>query len=81
STRDFRRALRPLWGESGLSRSTISRANGALKDAFHAWSERDRSLDIQSAQSLAEAAVNGLVQRGDLAVRGAYIRLANPVPG
>ncbi len=45
STRDFRRALRPLWGESGLSRSTISRANGALKDAFPAWSERDLSLE------------------------------------
>jgi len=43
STRDFRRALRPLWGKSGLSKSTISRANRALKDAFHAWRERDLS--------------------------------------
>jgi len=43
STRDFRRALRPLWGGSGLSKSTISRANQALKDAFHAWRERDLS--------------------------------------
>ncbi|MBI2866348.1 MAG: hypothetical protein HYX99_03190 [Chloroflexi bacterium] len=42
--------------------------------------ERDHSLDIKSAQSLAEAAVNGLVQRGDLAVRGPHIHLANPVP-
>lgn len=45
STRDFRRALRPLWGESGLSRSTISRANGALKEAFRAWRQRDLSLE------------------------------------
>lgn len=43
STRDFRRALRPIWGKSGLSRSTISRANQALKDAFGAWRERDLS--------------------------------------
>jgi transposase-like protein len=45
STRDFRRALRPLWGESGLSRSTISRANRALKEAFRSWRERDLSLE------------------------------------
>jgi transposase-like protein len=45
STRDFKRALRPLWGESGLSRSTISRANRALKEAFQAWRERDLSLE------------------------------------
>jgi len=27
STRDFRRALRPLWGKSGLSKPSVSRAN------------------------------------------------------
>jgi len=43
STRDFRRALRPLWGESGLSRSSISRANRALKEAFVSWRRRDLS--------------------------------------
>lgn len=43
STRDFRRALRPLWGKSGLSKSTISRANQVLKDAFRTWRERDLS--------------------------------------
>ena len=35
STRDFKRALSPLWGKSGLSRSSISRANGVLKEAFN----------------------------------------------
>jgi transposase-like protein len=45
STRDFKRALRPLWGHSGLSRSTISRANRALKEAFGAWRQRDLSLE------------------------------------
>jgi transposase-like protein len=43
STRDFKRALRPLWGESGLSRSSISRANRQLKRAFRAWRQRDLS--------------------------------------
>lgn len=48
STRDFRRALKPLWGESGLSRSTISRANQVLKESFEAWRKRDLSQeDIQ----------------------------------
>ena len=45
STRDFKRALKPLWGESGLSRSSISRANKALKEAFNNWRCRDLSLE------------------------------------
>jgi putative transposase len=45
STRDFRRALKPLWGEAGLSRSSISRANQSLKDSFHNWRQRDLSLE------------------------------------
>ncbi len=43
STRDFRRALKPLWRKSGLSRSAISRANRQLKREFKAWRERDLS--------------------------------------
>ena len=45
STRDFKRALKPLWGKSGLSRSSISRANKALKEAFNNWRKRDLSLE------------------------------------
>jgi transposase-like protein len=45
STRDFRRALAPLWGKSGLSRSSISRANQALKEAFNNWRHRGLSLE------------------------------------
>jgi len=45
STRDFKRALKPLWGKSGLSRSSISRANKALKEAFDNWRRRDLSLE------------------------------------
>ena len=45
STRDFKRALKPLWGESGLSRPSVSRANKALKEAFNNWRRRDLSLE------------------------------------
>ena len=45
STRDFKRALSPLWGKSGLSRSSISRANKALKETFNNWRHRDLSLE------------------------------------
>ncbi|MFC1893921.1 IS256 family transposase, partial [Chloroflexota bacterium] len=45
STRDFKRALKPLWGESGLSRSSVSRANKALKEVFDNWCRRDLSLE------------------------------------
>jgi len=45
STRDFKRALKPLWGKSGLSRSSVSRANKALKEAFNNWRRRDLSFE------------------------------------
>src|SRR4030043_2449853 len=45
STRDFKRALQPLWGKSGLSRSSVSRANKVLKEAFDNWRRRDLSLE------------------------------------
>jgi transposase-like protein len=43
STRDFNRALKPLWGSSGLSKSSISRANRALKESFTVWRKRNLS--------------------------------------
>lgn len=43
STRDVKRAMKPLWKESGLSRSSVSRANQQLKEAFHRWRRRDLS--------------------------------------
>jgi transposase-like protein len=42
STRDFERALSPLWEGAHLSRSTVSRANEAIKEGFQEW--RRRSL-------------------------------------
>lgn len=43
STRDFRRALGRLWGDAGLSKSSVSRANKSLHEAFSAWRKRDLS--------------------------------------
>jgi transposase-like protein len=43
STRDFERALGQLWGETGLSRSCVSRANKRLHAEFSAWRRRDLS--------------------------------------
>jgi len=45
STRDFKRALKSLWGKSGLSRSSVSRSNKALKEAFNNWLRHDLSLE------------------------------------
>ena len=45
STRDFKRALGGFWGEAGLSRSSVSRANETLKESFSAWRKRDLSKD------------------------------------
>lgn len=43
STRDYERALGDLWEGTGLSRSTVSRANEAIKEGFEKW--RRRSLE------------------------------------
>lgn len=43
STRDFDRALKPLMGTKGLSKSNVSRMNLPLKEAFQAWRKRDLS--------------------------------------
>jgi transposase-like protein len=45
STRDFQRALKAFWGESGLSRSTISRLNLRLYEEFETWRKRDLSKE------------------------------------
>lgn len=42
STRDFHRAMKGAFGEAGLSKSSISRANQVIHEEFGAW--RQRSL-------------------------------------
>jgi transposase-like protein len=46
STRDYDRALGDLWEGTSLSRSTVSRANEAIKQGFQKW--RRRSLEDES---------------------------------
>ncbi len=43
STRDFKRGLQPLWEDAGVSKSTISRANVQIREAFVKWRRRDLS--------------------------------------
>lgn len=50
STRDYERALAPLWQGTGLSRSTVSRANTQIAEAFEQW--RRRSLAEESIRYL-----------------------------
>jgi transposase-like protein len=50
STRDYERALAPLWEGVGLSRSTVSRANDRIAEAFEQW--RRRSLAEESISYL-----------------------------
>lgn len=69
STRDFKRALWPLWGQSGLSRSSVSRANRELKRAFRAWRQRDLS-----EEEIGDLFLDGFylgVQRGSREKEGA----------
>jgi transposase-like protein len=40
STRDYERALGQLWEGTGVSRSTISRANEAIREGFSKWQRR-----------------------------------------
>lgn len=40
STRDYERALGDLWEGTGLSRSTVSRANETIKEEFQKWRKR-----------------------------------------
>lgn len=44
-TRDFKCALKPLWGKSSPSRFNILWANKALKESFNNWCRRDLSLE------------------------------------
>jgi putative transposase len=88
STRDFQRALKPLHDGTGLSRSTVSRANAQLKEAFDAWRRRDLSgeeliylfLDghfegvrLGTPQKEAILVAHGITQSGQRVLLGVYL--------
>lgn len=64
-----------------LVKTLLAERPCTISDIAHGIAERDRSLDIKSAQRLAEAAVEELAQRGDIAVQGARIYPAGAVLG
>jgi len=71
STRDFERALRPLWENAGLSRSSISRVNKRLHAEFDAW--RRRSLSGLKPLYLFLDAVNERVRFGSSEKEGVLV--------
>lgn len=88
STRDFERALGGFWGESGLSRSSVSRANKILHEAFAAWRKRDLSgeevlylfldgvyLKMRIGNSAAEAVLvaHGITSKGERKLFGVVL--------
>ena len=88
STRDFDRALKPLHDGTGLSRSTVSRANEQLKEAFDAWRRRDLSHDevvylfldghfegvrLGTRQKEAILVAHGIAKSGDRVLLGVYL--------
>ncbi len=61
---------------SSLVKTQLGQGPCTIGDIAREIERRDRSLDIKSAQKLAEAAVEGLAQSGDVSVEGAYVRPA-----
>ena len=88
STRDYARALEPVWQGAGLSRSTVSRANERIKEGFAAWRRRDLSgeelaylfLDghyegvrLGSAEKEAILVAHGITKKGARQLLGVYL--------
>jgi len=88
STRDVARGLKPLFDGTGLSRSTVSRANEQLKEAFDAWRRRDLSHDevvylfldghfegvrLGTRQKEAILVAHGIAKSGERVLLGVYL--------
>lgn len=63
-----------------LVKTVLAERPCAIGDIARRVAESDRSLDIKSAQRLAEAAVEDLAQTGAIAIRGAHLYQAGSVP-
>lgn len=60
-----------------LLESMLAERPRPLSEIAQRIADRDRSLDIKSAETLAEAAVEALAQSGVVAVRGSHIYRAD----
>ncbi len=65
----------------GLVKTLLAENPCTISDIARGVADKDRSLDIKSAQVLAEAAVETLAQRGDLVIQGSYMHLPGSLPG
>ena len=64
-----------------LVKTLVAERPCTLSDIAQRIADSDRSLDIKSAQAIAEAAVEALSQRGDVVVQGSYVHSPRSVPG
>tara|TARA_B100000315_G_scaffold25576_1_gene22098 strand:- start:479 stop:742 length:264 start_codon:yes stop_codon:yes gene_type:complete len=65
---------------SGLVKERLTRGPSTIGDLAWVVAHKDRTLDIKSAQILAQAGVDSLKESGDITVEDPYISLARPVP-
>ncbi|MBI2872044.1 MAG: hypothetical protein HYY00_02505 [Chloroflexi bacterium] len=59
-----------------LVRTRLAEGACTIGDIAHRVAEADRTLDIGSAKTLAEAAIEALAKSGDVVVQEAYIHAA-----
>ncbi|MBI3979086.1 MAG: hypothetical protein HY331_12955 [Chloroflexi bacterium] len=64
-----------------LVRTRVTRGACTVEDVAHEIIQRDHSLDIVSARTLAQAAVETLAESGDVAIQGAHVSPAGRVSG
>ena len=65
----------------GLLERLLAERPHTLHDIAVAIADKDRTLDIGSAESLAEAAVDALAESGAIAMDDPYVYPADAVPG
>ena len=54
----------------GVVRTCLAKGPSTMSEITHAIMQKDRSLDVKSAEGLAEGAVEALSESGDVEVRG-----------
>ncbi len=62
-----------------LVKARLDQGACTIDDIAQEIMQRDRTLDIVSAQRLAEAAVEALTESGEVTIRGAYVHPASRV--
>lgn len=63
---------------SELVKTRLTQGPGTIGDLAREVAGTDRTLDIKSAQILAQAAVESLAKKGDVVIRDTHITLSRP---